>query len=60
MILLEMKRRLYTKNVLFSILGILIITIGLNFITVNDEKDFIYNLKQKVSYEGDITEKTFL
>ncbi|WP_434305299.1 hypothetical protein [Clostridium botulinum] len=57
MILLEMKRRLYTKNVLFSILAILIITIGLNFITVNDQKDFIYDLKQKVSYEGDITEK---
>ncbi|MGO5064786.1 MULTISPECIES: hypothetical protein [unclassified Clostridium] len=57
MIFLEMKRRLYTKNVLFSILGILIITIGLNFITVNGEKDFIYDLKQKVSYEGDITEK---
>ncbi len=57
MILLEMKRRLYTKNVLLSIFGILIITICLNFITVNDEKDFIYDLKQKVSYEGDITEE---
>ncbi|MBD8046860.1 hypothetical protein [Clostridium faecium] len=58
MILLEMKRRLYTKNVLFSILGILIITRGLNFITVNGKKDFIHNLKQKVSYEGDITEES--
>ncbi|MDS1003981.1 hypothetical protein P9J83_10785 [Clostridium sporogenes] len=57
MILLEMKRRLYTKNVLFSILGILIITIGLNFIKVNGEKELIYDLKQKVSYEGDIIEE---
>lgn len=57
MFLLEMKRRLCTKYVLFSILGILIITLGLNFIIVNDEKDIVSNLKGEVSYEGDITEE---
>ena len=39
MLLLEMKRRLCTKYVLFSILGILIITIGLNLIIVSDQKE---------------------
>lgn len=57
MILLEMKRRLYTKNVLLSLLVIFIITIGLNFITVNDQKDYINDLKKQNSYEGNITEK---
>ena len=37
MLLLEMKRRLCTRYVLFSLLGVLIITIGLNLIIVSDQ-----------------------
>lgn len=57
MFLLEMKRRLFTKYVLFSVMGILIITIGLNFIIVNDIKDISPNLQEEALYEGDITEE---
>ncbi|MDD3840410.1 MAG: hypothetical protein PHP06_07515 [Clostridia bacterium] len=57
MLFLEMKRRLCTKYVLFSIMGILIITIGLNFIIVDDIKDITPSLQEDAVYEGDIKEE---
>lgn len=64
MLLLEMKRRLCTKYVLFSILGILIITIGLNLIIVSDQKDIGPSLQESLQeeavYEGDIKEENLL
>ena len=60
MLLLEMKRRLCTKYVLFSIQGILIITIGLNLIIVSDQKDITPSLQEDAIYEGDITEENLL
>lgn len=60
MLLLEMERRLCTKYVLFSILGILIITIGLNLIIVSDQKDITPSLQEEAVYEGDIKEENLL
>lgn len=60
MLFLEMKRRLYTRYFLFSILGVLIITVGLNFILTSDSKDIIHSLKQESVYEGNITEDNLL
>lgn len=60
MLLLEMKRRLCTKYVLFSLLGIIIITIGLNLIIVSDQKDISLSLQEEAIYEGDIKEENLL
>lgn len=60
MILLEMKRRLCTKYVLFSILGVLVITVGLNLIIVSDVKDITPSLQEEAIYEGDIVEENLL
>mgnify|MGYP006918108882 CR=1 FL=1 len=61
MLFLEMKRRLFTKHVLFSILAILVIVIGLNFIIINDQENMDPGLQEEAVYEGDITEeKLFL
>ena len=60
MLLLEMKRQLCTKNVLLSLLGIVIITIGLNLIIVNDQKDIAPSLEEEAVYEGDIKEENLL
>jgi hypothetical protein len=60
MLLLEMKRRLCTKYVLFSLLGVLIITIGLNLIIVSDQKDITPSLQEEAMYEGDIKEENLL
>lgn len=59
-LLLEMKRQLCTKYVLYSILGILIITIGLNLIIVSDKKDIGSSLQEEAVYEGDIKEENLL
>ncbi|NEU05317.1 hypothetical protein [Clostridium senegalense] len=60
MLFQEIKRRLFTKYVLFSIIGILIITLGLNFMLIHDENDTSYNLQQEYFYEGDIKEDELL
>lgn len=60
MFLTEMKRRLYTKFVLFSILGISIISIGLNFFITNDSKYITDNLQEEAVYEGNIKEDGLL
>lgn len=60
MLILEMKRQLCTKYVLFSLLGILIITIGLNLIIVSDVKDISPSLEEEAVYEGDIKEENLL
>ncbi|MFD3156807.1 hypothetical protein ACFIJ5_08105 [Haloimpatiens sp. FM7330] len=56
----ELKRRLFTKYVLFSMLATLIITIGLNFIIVNDQKDIAPRLQEEAVYEGKIKEENLL
>lgn len=56
----EMKRRLYTKYVLFSILGIFMITIGLNLFITRDSKYISDNLEEEGVYEGDIKEDNLL
>lgn len=60
MLFQEIKRRLFTKYVLFSVIGILIITLGLNFMLIHDENDTSYNLQQEYFYEGDIKEDELL
>ncbi|MCR1897473.1 ABC transporter permease [Irregularibacter muris] len=60
MFLAEMKRRLYTKYVLFSILGIFMITIGLNLFITNDSKYISENLAEEAVYEGEINEENLL
>lgn len=60
MLLLEMKRQLCTRYVLFSLLGVLIITIGLNLIIVSDVKDITPSLQEEAIYEGDITEENLI
>jgi len=54
MLFLEMKRRLCSKYTLFSVIGILIITIGLNIIIITDQKDIAVSLQEEAVYEGDI------
>lgn len=60
MLLLEMKRQLCTRYVLFSILGVLVITIGLNLVIVSDQKDIAVSLQEEAVYEGDIKEENLL
>lgn len=60
MFFIEMKRRLYTKYTLFSMVGILIITIGLNLSITNDSKYIEDSLEEEAIYEGDITEDNLL
>ena len=57
MLLLEMKRRLCTRYVLFSLLGVLIITIGLNLIIVSHQNGIVHSLQEEAVYEGDIKEE---
>ena len=60
MLFLEMKRRLCSKYTLFSVIGILIITIGLNIIIITDQKDIAVSLQEEAVYEGDIKEENLL
>lgn len=60
MLFIEIKRRLYTKYALFSMLGILIITIGLNLLITNDSIYIIDSLQEESIYEGYITEDNLL
>ncbi|MDZ7544024.1 hypothetical protein GNF83_23255, partial [Clostridium perfringens] len=56
MIYQELKRRLFTRYVLFSIIGILLLTIGLNAILIVGEKNLPEVLKEEAVYSGEITE----
>lgn len=60
MFLAEIKRRLYTKYVLFSILGIFAITIGLNLFITSDSKYISDKLEEEAVYEGEIKEENLL
>lgn len=60
MLLAEMKRRLNTRYVLFSILGLLVITIGLNFLILKGSQEITEDLKEEAVYEGKLTEEDLL
>lgn len=52
----ELKRRLFTKYVIFSMIGILILTFGLNVTLIKDKSFFEESLKQESIYSGEMTE----
>ncbi|GAA0742717.1 hypothetical protein [Clostridium oceanicum] len=56
MIYQELKRRLFTKYVLFSIIGIFFITAGLNAVLIGEEKNLSKELKEEAVYSGEMTE----
>lgn len=56
MIYEELKKKLFTKYVLFSIIGIIILTIGLNVLMVGKDKKLKETMKQEAIYCGKITE----
>jgi len=56
MIYQELKRRLFTRYVLFSIIGILFLTSGLNVILIKGEKNITEVLKEEAVYSGKMTE----
>jgi hypothetical protein len=56
MIYQELKRRLFTKYVIFSIIGILLLTVGLNAILIVGEKNLPEVLKEEAVYSGEMTE----
>lgn len=56
MIYQELKRRLFTRYVLFSIIGILLLTAGLNAILIGGEKNLPEVLKEEAVYSGEMTE----
>lgn len=56
MIYQELKRRLFTRYVLFSIIGILFLTSGLNVILIKGEKNIHKVLKEEAVYSGKMTE----
>ncbi len=56
MIYQELKRRLFTKYVLFSIIGILLLTAGLSAILTKGEKNLPEVLKEEAVYSGEMTE----
>lgn len=60
MFLAEMKRRLNTRYVLLSVLGVLAITLGLNFLILKDSQEIKENLKEEAVYEGKLTEENLL
>lgn len=55
MIYQELKRRLFTRYVLFSIIGILLLTVGLAILIVG-EKNLPEVLKEEAVYSGEMTE----
>ncbi|WP_027626721.1 hypothetical protein [Clostridium lundense] len=56
MIYQELKRRLFTKFLLFSIIGIFVITVGLSAILLGGEKSLPEVLKEEAIYSGEMTE----
>ncbi|WMJ81530.1 hypothetical protein RBU49_04570 [Clostridium sp. MB40-C1] len=56
MIYQELKRRLFTKYVLFSIIGIFLLTAGLNAILIGENKNSPEVLKEEAVYSGKMTE----
>lgn len=56
MICQELKRRLITKYVIFSIIGIFLLTAGLNAILVGGNKNLPEVLKEEAVYSGKMTE----
>lgn len=56
MIYQELKRRLFTRFVILSIIGILFLTAGLNTILIGGEKNLPEVLKEEAIYSGEMTE----
>lgn len=56
MVYQELKRRLFTRYVLFSIIAILFITVGLSAILIGEEKNLSKELKEEAVYSGEMTE----
>ncbi|KEH99397.1 hypothetical protein [Clostridium massiliodielmoense] len=56
MIYQELKRRVFTRYVLFSMIGIFILTIGLNVAFISDKKSLTRSLKEESIYSGAMTE----
>lgn len=56
MICQELKRRLFTRYVLFSIIGIFLLTAGLNAILIGENKNSPEVLKEEAVYSGKMTE----
>jgi len=56
MIYQELKRRLFTKYVLFSIIGIFLLTAGLNVLLIVGHKNIPEVLKEEAIYSGEMTE----
>lgn len=56
MIYQELKRRLFTRYVLFSIIAIFLLTAGLNAILIGENKNLPEVLKEEAVYSGEITE----
>jgi hypothetical protein len=56
MIYQELKRRFLTKYVIFSIMGILLLTVGLSEILIRQEKNLPEIIKEEAVYSGKITE----
>lgn len=57
MIYQELKRRLFTRYVLFSIIGILLLTVGLSLILIGGKEDLREVLKEEAVYSGEMTEE---
>lgn len=56
MIYEELKRRLFTRYVFFSIIGILLLSTGLSVIPIGENKNLPKVLKEEAVYSGEITE----
>jgi hypothetical protein len=56
MIYQELKRRLFTKYVIFSIIGILLLSVGLSAALIGGEKNLPEVLKEEAVYSGEMTE----
>lgn len=60
MIYQELKRQLFTKYVLFSIIGIFLLTAGLNVLLIGKNKNLPEVLKEEAVYSGEMTEDKLL
>lgn len=60
MIYQELKRRLFTKYVLFSIIGIFLLTAGLNVLLMGQNENLPEVLKEEAVYSGEMTEDKLL
>lgn len=56
MIYQELKRRLFTRYVLFSIIGMLLLTVGLSAALIGGEKNLHEVMKEEAIYSGEMTE----